>query len=470
MCTRFPFPRLVKASALRLALTFAIGAVSAPAFSQGGMYVSEFGSNQVRVINATGTSSTAWTGVQKPWGLALAPNNDLYVVEADKNQISAFGSGGTFLGSTQPALSGNGNQSHGVVGFRQGLLLSTDENTTATPDNIYRYPSPGFGSAPTGTLAPAQAALNSPVLMTIRAATGGTAGTTGAVSLIVSNQGNNSISFHNPNTGTVQNSYTDANLNRPHSTAILGNRMYVANFGANNILIYSLTGTTPTYLSSFNTNVSSPTDLMFDGNGFLYATMEGTGKVERYNPAGAFQSTFFSGLNTPKSLIISGNGSSQNNPVLPGSVSGTGAFLFGNVATGRWFDPPTNPGYNFAMTDSNGFASIDSLPLGFSSGMSVTASNGVLSNTYSGLNPGDAVDFTAFFGAGGATTFSVNGINPLTDPTDTMAFPIALSFTSQIASFSMTPQVVPEFGSGVLTGLASLALGGMLIVRRKRSA
>ncbi|MBC8140097.1 MAG: hypothetical protein H7Y38_01510, partial [Armatimonadetes bacterium] len=342
-----------------------------------------------------------------------------------------------------------------MVGFRQQLLMTSDENGTGTPDNIYGYSSFGSGPPPVALTAgttPAPTALNNPVLMTIHAGIGGaTAGATGTVSLIVSDQGNNSLSFHNPMTGNVQNTYTDSNLNRPHSTAILGNRMYVANYGANNILIYSLTGTNPTYLSSFNTNVSNPTDLMFDGNGFLYVTMEGTGTgtVERYNPAGVFQSTFFTGLSVAKSLIISGNGSSQNNPVLPTGTS-NGSFLFGNVGTGRWFDPPTNPGYDFAMTDSNGFASIDSLPLGFSGGMSVTASNGTLTNTYTGLNGGDGVDFTAFFGAGGATTFSVNGINPLTDPMDPTAFPIALSFTSKIASFSMTPQVVPEAGSGLL--------------------
>ncbi|MBC8143273.1 MAG: hypothetical protein H7Y38_17750 [Armatimonadetes bacterium] len=39
-----------------------------------------------------------------------------------------------------------------------------------------------------------------------------------------------------------------------------------------------------------------------------------------------------------------------------------------------------------------------------------------------------------------------------------------------IASFSMTPQVVPEAGSGLLAGLASLALGGTFIARRRRAA
>ncbi|MBC8140098.1 MAG: hypothetical protein H7Y38_01515 [Armatimonadetes bacterium] len=92
MCTRFPF---LKASVLRLAVTVAIGAVSVPSFAQGGMYVSEFGADQVRVINATGTASVAWGGLDNPWGLALDPGNNLYVVESDLHRVASFNPGGT---------------------------------------------------------------------------------------------------------------------------------------------------------------------------------------------------------------------------------------------------------------------------------------------------------------------------------------------------------------------------------------
>lgn len=173
------------------------------------------------------------------------------------------------------------------------------------------------------------------------------------------------------------------------------------------------------------------------------------------------------------STLSTGSGStpgdSQNNPILPTQVAPNGSFLFNNVPSGRWFDPPLASGYTYEVTSPGSlFTSILNLPTGFANPFTVTA-NG--SNLGSFTN-GQSVDFISLLGAG-VSSFTLNGIFPLTDATDTQAFPLQLAFNTPTASFSQTPIIetatsVPE--SSNLWGLGLLAgLGGMQFIRRNRA-
>jgi len=154
-------------------------------------------------------------------------------------------------------------------------------------------------------------------------------------------------------------------------------------------------------------------------------------------------------------MVWTTDGSTQDNPVLP-DLTLPGQFAFENVPSGLWYDPILANGYDFQTTDGSLFTSILDLPTGFSDRFTVTTDGNVLGE----FGPGESVDFGS-----GVSSFSISGINPGTDPNDNLAFPIQLAFDTSIASFTMTPVVVPEPTSS----LACLAMGTVALARRRRS-
>ena len=177
----------------------------------------------------------------------------------------------------------------------------------------------------------------------------------------------------------------------------------------------------------------------------------------------------FSGSSTEWVSVTAGALSesiSQDDPVLPeppapGSGGTTdGVFVFNNVPSGRWFDPPLADGYTFTMISGDLFTAILDFPVGFSMPFTVTAEG----HTW-WRGPGQSLDFLALLGHG-VSSFTVSGITPFVDSANPNAFPLQLAFDAPNASFTMTASVVPEPGSLISVSLA-LGLVGMYRLRRR---
>ena len=152
-------------------------------------------------------------------------------------------------------------------------------------------------------------------------------------------------------------------------------------------------------------------------------------------------------LTAAGAVLTDGSGIDQGAPVLPIPIEG-GGFLFQNVAGGLWYDPPMANGYVFATTDGSRFTHILSFPSGFASPFTVLVGNVLLGQ----FSAGQSVNFNDFF-AGGVSSFTISGINPLVDGANPTAFPIQLAFDAQNVSFTMTPinaAAAPEPGTALL--------------------
>jgi hypothetical protein len=88
-------------------------------------------------------------------------------------------------------------------------------------------------------------------------------------------------------------------------------------------------------------------------------------------------------------------------------------------------------------------------------------------NTVLGLfNAGQSVDFTTLLG-GGVREFSITGINPGVDGTNSLAFPVKLDFNTETADFNMVgleTEPVPE----PLTVFGTVTFGIFLRSARQR--
>jgi hypothetical protein len=155
-------------------------------------------------------------------------------------------------------------------------------------------------------------------------------------------------------------------------------------------------------------------------------------------------------------------GFSQNNPILPQIIGPGGGFGFNDVPNGRWYDPPITFGYEYSMVSDSLFTEILGFPTGFNAPFSVSVGGVDLGQ----FSPGATVDFVSLLGQG-VPTFSVTGLSPLVDPTDPLGFPLQLAFSTQTASFRMTPLAIPE-PTSMLGVAAATLIGGVLRVRTKR--
>ena len=125
--------------------------------------------------------------------------------------------------------------------------------------------------------------------------------------------------------------------------------------------------------------------------------------------------------------------------ITPTTTEGA-SFVFVGRNTFNWFDPVVADAYAFAVTDgSNTFTAVADFPTNFAASFRVSV-DGTDLGTY---GPGEPCMFTNTY-PGGVSNFLVSGIFPLVDAEDEMAFPIQLEFSSQQASFTMTPTGVSE--------------------------
>ena len=157
-------------------------------------------------------------------------------------------------------------------------------------------------------------------------------------------------------------------------------------------------------------------------------------------------------------------GDTQFNAILP-NTSSPGSFVFTNVSSGAWFDPPLTSGFTYTMTSGSLFTKILGLPYGFDRPFDVEVDGHSL-----GLfGPGQVVDFVALTG-GGVSSFSILGIDPAVDASRADAFPVQLEFSTPTASFTMTSVAVPEPSSGLMLALGTLGTIAFAGSRRRRPA
>jgi hypothetical protein len=162
-------------------------------------------------------------------------------------------------------------------------------------------------------------------------------------------------------------------------------------------------------------------------------------------------------------------GSAQTLPLLPSlvladaSAPGGVRFVFNNVASGQWFDPPNTYGFDYVASAGTLFSSII-LPNGFAP-FTVQYGTG-FGSTLGVFNGGTIIDFVALLG-NAIDAFRVIGIDPTVNSDNTNAFPTFINFVGLQGSFTMTPLVnpVPE-PSAFLLALAPL---GYLAWRRRRA-
>lgn len=168
-------------------------------------------------------------------------------------------------------------------------------------------------------------------------------------------------------------------------------------------------------------------------------------------PSTSFGFCIFLGTN---SLCNNAQNNSQANPQFPTGGGGGDPWVFTNVPSGMWFDPPYVDGFDYVGTGGTLFSSI-TLPTGFGNALQVWA-NGNQLGTFTG---GSAVNL------GDVGSFQVRGINPLVDAALSNAFPLQIFFTGGgTGSFTQTGiEAVPEPSTWVM-----LAAGALVVLRRRR--
>ncbi|MEM9118867.1 MAG: hypothetical protein AAGD09_13435 [Cyanobacteria bacterium P01_F01_bin.56] len=164
-------------------------------------------------------------------------------------------------------------------------------------------------------------------------------------------------------------------------------------------------------------------------------------------------------------IVVNPNdGSSQFRPVLPVRFIAIGVFVFNNVPSGRWVDPPAADGFEYTMTprdipvgvasrifpgmtgvgeaDDAVFTRISGFPIGVDADDTFEVSvDGVVLGEFS---PGDILDFNDYADElgdrlvdGGVAQFTVSEINPAVDSSNPVAFPLRVDFSTPTASFEM---------------------------------
>lgn len=161
-------------------------------------------------------------------------------------------------------------------------------------------------------------------------------------------------------------------------------------------------------------------------------------------------------------------GVAQGNPILP-DVIADGRFVFRDVPTDRWFDPPMTPGFRYQMLSDSRFTQLLNFPVGIDGDGLFTVSVG--DRVLGQFQSNQSIDFVSLFGAG-VSEFTITGIDPLVDATDPVAFPVRLAFDTETADFSMeaiapTSAAVPEPSS--VMGLLVAGTAAYQARRRRQS-
>ena len=157
------------------------------------------------------------------------------------------------------------------------------------------------------------------------------------------------------------------------------------------------------------------------------------------------------------------DGGDQFSPILPRFVF-IGIFVFTNVPSGRWVDPPMADGFEYEMTardvpvgtpsrvfpgmtgvgqaDDSVFTRISGFPIDVDADDTFVVSvDGIVLGEFS---PGDTLSFSDYADAlgdrlvdGGVRKFTISEINPAVNTRDPIAFPLQLDFNTNTASFEM---------------------------------
>lgn len=162
-------------------------------------------------------------------------------------------------------------------------------------------------------------------------------------------------------------------------------------------------------------------------------------------------------------------GSSQIIPIMP-IVVVEGVFLFVNVPSGVWFDPPATEGFEFEMRPNQApiglasrvfpgmvgreertslFTEISGLPTGIDGDDRFTVSvDGKVLGEFSSSQTVKFSDYREILGdslvrGAGVAKFTISGINPAVDGSNPRAFPVKLDFNTPTASFEMRAIGVP---------------------------
>ena len=167
----------------------------------------------------------------------------------------------------------------------------------------------------------------------------------------------------------------------------------------------------------------------------------------------------------------------QAEPVLPVIII-SGVFVFENVPSGVWYDPPMADGFEYVMqprdipigvasrvfpglsgsrqADDARFAAISGFPRGIDDDDRFTVSvDGIVLGEF---GPNDTLTFSDYASVlgdsledGGVASFLVTGLDPAVDSSDPTAFPLRLDFTTPTASFEMRARETAEVAQGELS-------------------
>lgn len=163
------------------------------------------------------------------------------------------------------------------------------------------------------------------------------------------------------------------------------------------------------------------------------------------------------------SLCNNAANNSQDNPSLPDGFNGTG-WVFSNVQSGLWFDPPFTNAFDYEGQSGTTFDSI-TLPTGYGSTFDILTGPG-FSNLLGTFGAGSSVNFLTLAG-GPLSAFRLSGINPAVDAALPNAFPLQIFFNSG-ANGSFTQTAVSDVPEPSLLVFSFAALGAMCRLRRKR--
>ncbi len=152
-----------------------------------------------------------------------------------------------------------------------------------------------------------------------------------------------------------------------------------------------------------------------------------------------------------------GGGSSSSSSSSGGSSSSSSGgggslepWVFTQVPSGRWTDPPFVNGFAYTGTGGTLFDKI-TLPTGYGASFNVYLAGNNLFGTFSA---GDVVDFLA----GGVSYFEIRGIAPAVDAASPTAFPLQVFFegggNGDFTQLGLEAADVPEPATWVMIALA----------------
>ena len=209
----------------------------------GNLWIAGLNANNLMEMTTGGggvTTITTFNGsnsFNSPWGIGVAPDGDIYVGDQLNYQVEVFTSSGAYVNSFSIGTTG-----HDLI----GTAFNSAGTTLYTPDYLSNYVYVWSISGPAAS-----------------------------------------------HTYTYQSSFGQTGaetLNGPFSVCIdNSNRIYVANNGNGDLLLYDINGN---YQSSVTLdNGGTPRDMVTDGAGNIFVTDNVNGEVQVFN-AGAYKGNF----------------------------------------------------------------------------------------------------------------------------------------------------------------------------------